>query len=141
MLSLLYPDLFSTGFFDACIVSCDVSECMRSHWFTPSIIFDNNLALERIWLKLKCFKCNFICSLKLNGKAFTTISSAVHLSSIFLGRSSSLAAFFGVMSVSLSSIYKCFAIKERLHSACSKRRWVFHFFIHFLMERTAQLTF
>lgn len=57
----------STGFSNACIVKCDNHfwKCMNVRGSPLSgIVIDlkGNLALGRIWLKHKCFKCNFICS-------------------------------------------------------------------------------
>lgn len=58
----------STGFSNACIVKCDKKpfwKCMNVCGSPLSgfvIDLKGNLALGRIWLKPKCFKCNFICS-------------------------------------------------------------------------------
>jgi len=66
------------------------------------LLFVNDLVLERIWLKLQnvVFKCNFICS-QVVWKSLHLKSLLQLTSPLFPGGSSSLAAFFGVMCLTL----------------------------------------
>jgi len=95
----------------------------------PTVIYlECNLALERIWLKRKCLSATLF-AVKFHGKAFTKISSAVHLSSIFLGGSYSLAALLWWYQYhnSLFPSVNAMPSNNGFTPHVLKRRWVFSF--------------
>lgn len=101
----------------------------KSLWFTIHPYIWQQSCIGKNLVETEMFKCNFICS-QVQWKK-SSLQSLLQFTSLPFSREEAPLWQHSLGDVSITlplPICKCFAIKQRLHSACSKRRWVIHFY-------------
>lgn len=107
----------------------------KSLWFTIHPYIWQQSCIGKNLVETEMFKCNFICS-QVQWKK-SSLQSLLQFTSLPFSREEAPLWQHSLGDVSITlplPICKCFAIKQRLHSACSKRRDLGHCWPRFPSE-------